>query len=345
VGLLLAATYTDATATNIAHIYADCAGLASFIDRQHQALAYSCPMAGIWRQIIEKPAWPHMRIHQTKAHRSLAQATKADDRQHFVGNDIADGSAKEAAGKHRVQDPELSAFIRAAKHTQTSLTQAVEALIKYNTFVLPLELQPLPPGVKRQEHAKRHAYQRFELNLWICRSCGHHTKTNPFPKKIPKCDPFSPIITTLFGEHIDAQSTKGHNLRLASSGPLTKVVYGMRCGSYGTHRFANLHKQCRRRASGQSARLTFFQNNQHPNGGAALYNIVHVTFDFIQTLLSQPTYEGPTEAQIEGTLPPPPTVKLWPLMKYTTGTYKATTTLTQIPMLIRTISVVVTFDT
>jgi hypothetical protein len=80
----------------------------------------------------------------------------------------------------------------------------------------------------------------------------------------------------------------------------------MRCGSYRTHRFANLHKQCRRSASGQSARLTFFHNNLHPNGGAALYNIVHVTFDFIQTLLSQPTYEGPTEAQIEGTLPPPP---------------------------------------
>jgi predicted RNA-binding Zn-ribbon protein involved in translation (DUF1610 family) len=155
VGLLLAATYTDATANNIAHIYADCAGLVSFIDRQHQALAYSCPMAGIWRQIIEKPAWPHMRIHNTKAHRSLAQATKADDHQHFLGNDIADGSAKEAAGKHKVQDPELSAFVRAAKHTQTSLTQVVEALIKYNTFVLPLELQPLPPVVKRQDHTPK----------------------------------------------------------------------------------------------------------------------------------------------------------------------------------------------
>jgi hypothetical protein len=305
VGLLMAATYTDASATNIAHIYADCAGLVSFIDRQHQALAYSCPMAGIWRQIIEKPAWPHMRIHKTKAHRSLAQATKADDHQHFVGNDVADVSAKEAAGKHRVQDPVLATFTRAAKQTQISLTQAVEALIKYNTFVKPLELQPLPPVVKRQDHIKRHAYQRFELDLWICRSCGHHTRVNPFTKKIPKCDPFSPIITTLFSEYVDAQSTKGHNLRLASSGPLTQVVYCMRCGSYGTHRFANLHKPCKRSASGQGARLIAFQNDQHPNGGA-LYNIVHVTFDFLQTLSSQPAYDGPTEAQLEGTQPLPP---------------------------------------
>jgi hypothetical protein len=35
VGLLMAATYTTASALNIAHIHADCAGLVSFIDRQH----------------------------------------------------------------------------------------------------------------------------------------------------------------------------------------------------------------------------------------------------------------------------------------------------------------------
>jgi hypothetical protein len=296
VGLLMAATYTTATASNLAHIYADCAGLVSFNDRQEQALAYSCPMAGLWRQIIEKPAWPHMRIHKTKAHRSLAQATKSDDQQHFVGNDVADSAAKAAAAKHRVQDPELSSFIQTAKRTQISLTQAVTALIKYNTFVLPLELQPLPPTVKRKDQTKRHAYQRFELSLWICRGCGHHAKTSPFTKAIRKCNPFSPIITNLFTEYVDAQSTKGHSLRLASFGLLTKIVFCMRCGSYGTHRFANLHRQCRRSASGQSARLTFFQNNQHPNGGA-LYNIIHVTFDFISTLLAQPTYDGPTEAQ------------------------------------------------
>jgi hypothetical protein len=80
----------------------------------------------------------------------------------------------------------------------------------------------------------------------------------------------------------------------------------MRCGSYGTQRFANLHKPCKRSASGQSARLVSFQNDQHPNGGIALYNIIHVTFDFIQTLLAQPAYDGPTEVQQKGTLFPLP---------------------------------------
>jgi hypothetical protein len=37
-----------------------------------------------------------------------------------------------------------------------------------------------------------------------------------------------------------------------------------------------------------------------------LFNIIHVTFDFIQTLLSQPTYDGPTEAQPAGAVLPPP---------------------------------------
>ena len=38
-----------------------------------------------------------LRIHKTKAHRSLAQGTKADDHQHFLGNDVADKSAKAPA--------------------------------------------------------------------------------------------------------------------------------------------------------------------------------------------------------------------------------------------------------
>jgi hypothetical protein len=37
-----------------------------------------------------------------------------------------------------------------------------------------------------------------------------------------------------------------------------------------------------------------------------LYNIIQVTFGFIQTLLSQPTYDGPTEAQSAGAEPPRP---------------------------------------
>jgi rubrerythrin len=252
-------------------------------------------MAGIWRQIIETPAWPHMRIHKTKAHRSLAQATKADDQQHFTGNETADVSAKEAANKHRVQDPELTLYLRAAQQTQISLTRAVDALIRYNTFVKPLELQPLPPVVKRKDTTTRHAYQRLEINLWICRNCGYRTRVNPFAKKIPRCTPFSPIINLLFAEYVDDHSTKGHNLRMANIDPLNQVVYCMRCGSYGTHRFANLHKQCKRSASGQGARLLSFQNDQHPNGGGSLYNIIHVTLEFIHTISSQPTYDGPTE--------------------------------------------------
>jgi hypothetical protein len=117
VGLLMATTYTSASAGNLAHVYADCAGLVSFTDRQQQAMAYSCPMAGLWRQITEQPEWPYMRIHKPKAHRTLAQAALADDQQHFVGNDVADTSAKAAAAKHRVQEPELSLFLRAAKKT------------------------------------------------------------------------------------------------------------------------------------------------------------------------------------------------------------------------------------
>jgi hypothetical protein len=71
-----------------------------------------------------------MHIHKTKAHRTIAQATTADDQQHFVGNDVADTSAKAAAAKHRVQEPELSLFLKAAKNTQVCLTQAVAALLK-----------------------------------------------------------------------------------------------------------------------------------------------------------------------------------------------------------------------
>jgi hypothetical protein len=343
VGLLMAATYTTATALNIGHIHADCAGLVSFIDRQHQALAYSCPMAGIWRQIIEKPAWPHVRIHKTKAHRSLAQATKADDQQHFVGNDVADSSAKEAAAKHGVQDPELSEFLQTAKNTQVSLTQAVAALIKYNTYVVLLELQPLPPTIKRKDQTERHAYQRFGLSLWICRGCGHHAKTSHFVKAIRKCNPFSPIITNLFAEHVDANSTKGHSLRLASFGLLTKIVYCMRCGSYGTHRFSNLHRQCKRSASGQSARLSFFENNQHPKGGT-LHNIIHVTFGVIQSLLSQPTYDGPTEAQSAVAEPPLRTAKHWHSTKYTAETFKVNIKETPTLILTKTISSGEIFD-
>jgi hypothetical protein len=234
-----------------------------------------------------------MRIHKPKAHRTIAQATIADDQQHFVGNDVADTSAKAAAAKHRVQEPELSLFLKAAKNTQVCLTQAVAALIKYNTFVLPLELQPLPPANKKGDHIKRHAYQRLELDLWVCRGCGHHAKTSPLVKTIGKCKPFSPVIMQLFTEYIDAQSTKGHSLRMANSDPLTKIVYCAKCGSYGTHRFVNLHYQCKGHASGQSARLPRFENNVHPKGGVALHNVIHVTFDFIQTLVSHPLFDEP----------------------------------------------------
>ena len=44
VGLLLATTYTNATAHNLAHVHADCAGVVNFRDRQAQALTYACPM-------------------------------------------------------------------------------------------------------------------------------------------------------------------------------------------------------------------------------------------------------------------------------------------------------------
>jgi hypothetical protein len=184
VGLLMATTYTTAAALNLAHIHADCAGLVSFTDRQAQALAYSCPMAGIWRQITEQPDWPHMCIHKTKAHRSLAQATQADDQQRFIGNDVGDSSAKAAAAKHRVQEPALYLFLRAAKNTQTSLTQAVATLIRYNTFVLPLELQPLPANAKKGDPRPRHAYQQQGALTWTRRGCGHQTKTTPLAKTL-----------------------------------------------------------------------------------------------------------------------------------------------------------------
>jgi hypothetical protein len=290
VGLLMATTYTTATALNLAHIHADCAGLVSFTDRQAQALAYSCPMAGIWRQITEQPAWPHMCIHKTKAHSSLAQATKADDQQRFIGNDVADSSAKAAAAKHRVQEPALSLFLRAAKNTQTSLTQAVAALIRYNTFVLPMELQPLPAAAKKGDPRPRHSYQQLGALTWTCRGCGHQTKTTPLAKTIGKCRPLSPVIMNLFTKYVNAQSTLGHSLCIANSNPSTKVVYCTKCGSYGTCRFANLYHPCRGHTSGQSGRLSFFENNTHPNG-AALHQVTQVTFGFIQTLVSQPLFE------------------------------------------------------
>lgn len=148
VGLVLATNFTDASAEAQANVYADCAGLVSFRERQTQALAYSCPMAGMWRQITEKPAWNHMLIHKTKAHRSCAQAELSDDQQHDLGNDVADSAAKAATAKHRVQDPELTEFLTAAKNTQTNLLRAVDHLLRYNTFFLPLGLSPLqsPPN-------------------------------------------------------------------------------------------------------------------------------------------------------------------------------------------------------
>lgn len=94
----------------------------------------------------------------------------------------------------------------------------------YNTFVVPLELQPLPPANKKGDLIKRHAYQRLGIEAWVCRGCGHHTKLSPFVKTSGKCRPFSPVIMQLFTEYVDAQSTLGHSLRIANVDPLTKVV-------------------------------------------------------------------------------------------------------------------------
>lgn len=283
---MLATTYTEATEHTPADIYADCAGLVSFRDRQTQALAYSCPMAGLWRQITKKPAWPYMRIHKTKAHRSQAQAALADDQQHYLGNEVADTSAKSAAAKHRVPEPALAQFLKAARDTQTSLTRAVEALIKYNSFVVPLELHPLQVPPRIGDPRPRHSYQQQGPDTWACRWCGHNTRTTPFGQTIKRRRPLSQVIFNLFTKYIDAHSRLGHSLYIANSNPSTRVVYCSKCGSYGTHRFANLSHPCRAHTSGQTGLLPYFANKTHPNG-TTLQQVTQVSFGFIQALCSQ----------------------------------------------------------
>jgi hypothetical protein len=104
------------------------------------------------------------------------------------------------------------------------------------------------------------------------------------------CRPLCPVILSLFTKYIDAQSTLGHCLYIANSNPSTKVVYCIRCGSYGTHRFANLGHPGRAHTSGQTGRLPHFANKTHPNG-TTLEQLTQVSFGFIQTLCSQPTVE------------------------------------------------------
>ena len=72
----------------------DCAAVVANAAKPHKAKSFRNPAAGLWKWIPQE-YWPT--VLKTKAHRTKEAAIKEDDLQNWIGNDMADRAAKEAA--------------------------------------------------------------------------------------------------------------------------------------------------------------------------------------------------------------------------------------------------------
>jgi hypothetical protein len=225
------------------------------------ALHWSRPMAGMWQDV----RFHNITAHKTKAHRSKKQATLQGDLQEWIGNDVVDDLAKEAAAmgapsKEVVSSRELDVANRVAFY------HFAAKLLK-----LWVPNLPLPHRAKSARPAKTVAAHHLEwlpfLHKWGCGQCLRKFKTRASSAG-STCSGFSQAAM----QAVSKAQEHGHRLLvcsyLQSAG---SFLYCNRCGCYSQVRVMGLGRTCLGKAGSQLHRLhKHIQAGRHPTTGALL---------------------------------------------------------------------------
>jgi hypothetical protein len=232
------------------------------------ALNWARPMAGFWVGI----RLPDLTIRKTKAHRSRQQAEQEGDLDDWLGNDLADGLAKEAASfgtpPAAVAEARQLAFLRRVQF--------------YHMVASTLSMwQAQPPSGMGFTHKPRKKATTTQHSLvwlpfiqkWACRVCQRNFRTKATSSRAD-CKPINAASywQKSRGRVIGAAIEAGHTMWVCSylQQPGSLLFCNV-CGCYAQVKAVGLWNQCLGQNHTQRFLLTkFIQQGVHPTSKALL---------------------------------------------------------------------------